>query len=461
MENPRVSCRVTTFLRYHPKGRRATNREFSSVTRPWEKALPFVALVILGLLIAQVLYLHEDFVEGQIYLHTVPAGAEIFMPQAGSVAGFNKKFLGRSPGPLPISIKERTRFTFNLELWGFEDKRVYVRTDELAAGPTYALKPKWGLASFLFYNLRDYVFCWLALILPPLFWFFWVRPQQRKKQAQAALWDSGKLQTGMQFHEYRLLDLLGEGAAGAVYLADKPAERSKERYTLKIFHRGQGKEDKDLETALSREFQNSAELSHPNIVYLLDWGIHRGYYYLVSEYVNGAPLDEISDFTLSDVCNWGHQLVGALSYAHSCLVVHRDIKPANILRTADDRVKVLDFGIAARTDGEEESGAGSIGYMAPEQASGAVTPASDYYSLGVTVYRLASGKMPFQGDDYFQVLASQATGRYKSLRSVVSDCPEALDELVNGLLQKEPEQRLQDPDQIRMLFEKAESQLMS
>jgi hypothetical protein len=431
---------------------------FGSVRRPWEKALPVVVLVALCLLAVQFVYSRQEQKAGYLYIHTLPSGARIFMTQAGSIQGVNKKLLARSPGPIPISIKERTRFTFNIELWGYEDKRVYVTRDEFAAGPSYTLDPKWGFSGLL-YHLRDYVFLWLAILLGPSFWLFWVRPQMRQKQAQEALWESDQLQTGMRFNEYRLLEKLGEGAAGAVYRADKPDEKSMESYTLKMFHRREGKQDEDVEAALSREFQNCAELSHPNIVYLLDWGIHRGYYYLVSEFVDGDPLDEASGFTLADICAWGQQLASALDYAHSQGVVHRDIKPANIMRTSDNRVKILDFGIAARSDSEEESGAGSIGYMAPEQASGTVSPAGDFYSLGVTVYRLASGEMPFQGDDYFQVLASQAAGQYKPITEVVSNCPESLGELLDGLLIKEPEQRLVDVDKIRLLFEEAVAEL--
>jgi tRNA A-37 threonylcarbamoyl transferase component Bud32 len=422
------------------------------VKRPWEKQLPVVILVTLCLLAAQFVYSRRDLKTGELYIHTSPSGALIFMTQAGSIAGVNKKLLARSPGPLPINIKERTRFTFNIELWGFQDKRIYVTREELSSGPTYTLEPRWPF-SWFFYHLRDYAFLWMASLFALSFWFVRVRPQKRNKQEQESLWVSGRPQTGMRFHEYRLLELLGEGAAGAVYRADKPGENKQESYTLKLFHRGD-KKDEELEATLRREFKNCAALSHPNIVYLLDWGVYRGYYYLVSEFIEGTPLDEVSDLTLLDLCLWGRQLTGALAYAHSQGVVHRDIKPANIMRTTDNTVKILDFGIAARKD-EEESGAGSIGYMAPEQAGGKVTPAGDFYSLGVTIYRLASGRMPFPGDDYFQVLAAQVTGNYDSLAELAPDCPEPLNELIAGLLEKEAENRLQDPEQIRLMFEEA------
>ena len=414
--------------------------------------MPVVILVTLCLLAIQFVYSRRDLKTGELYLHTVPSGAKIFMTQAGSIAGVNKKLLARSPGPLPINVKERTRFTFSIELWGYQDKRVYVTREELTSGPTYTLESKWPFSGFL-YHLRDYAFLWTAVLLVLSFWTFQVRPQKRSKKEQESLWDSGTLQTGMRFHEYRLLELLGEGAAGAVYRADKPDEAKKESYTLKLFHRGD-KKDEELEATLSREFQNCAALSHPNIVYLLDWGVYRGYYYLVSEYIKGSPLDEVSDFTLLDLCSWGRQLTSALAYAHSQGVVHRDIKPANVMRTSDNIVKVLDFGIAARKD-EEESGAGSIGYMAPEQAGGKVSPAGDFYSLGVTIYRLATGRMPFPGDDYFQVLAAQVTGKYEPLAELLPASPKPLNELIDGLLEKDSENRLQDPDLIRLKFEEA------
>lgn len=416
--------------------------------------------MVVGLLIGQFVYSRpKSLIEGQNYLHTVPSGAKIFMLQAGSVKGFNRKLLGRSPGPLPISAKERTRFTFNIELFGFESRRLYVKREDLVAGSTHELEPKWGPLSWLLYNVRDYAFLYLASLLGVAFWLFWVRPQRRKFEAQEALWQSGQLQVGMRFHEYRLRERLGKGAAGEVFRADKPGESSSEKYTVKIFHRLEGKEDKQLEAALAREFQNCSELSHPGIVYLLDWGVHRGYYYLVSEFIEGVPLDEVSTYGLEDVCRWGIQLVTALTYAHSQGVVHRDIKPANIIRTADNRVKILDFGIAAKTDSEEESGAGSIGYMAPEQASGVVSPASDFYSVGVTLYRLASGRMPFDGEDYFQILAAQAKGEFAPLASIVTDCPAKLDQVVRRLLVKDSEDRLTDLDEIRTLLTDAMAEI--
>lgn len=414
--------------------------------------MPVVILVTLCLLAVQLVFTREDLKPGNLYLHTVPSGANIFMTQAGSIAGVNKKLLARSPGPLPVNVKERTRFTFSIELWGYQDKRVYVTREELTSGPTYRLDPKWPFSRLL-YHLRDYSFLWAAALFALSFWFFRVRPQKQSLKEQESLWESGALQIGMRFHEYRLLELLGEGAAGAVYRADKPDEESRESYTLKMFHRGD-KKDEEMEATLSREFQNCAALSHPHIVYLLDWGVHRGYYYLVSEFIEGAPLDEVSDCTLLDLCHWGRQLTGALAYAHSQGVVHRDIKPANIMRTTDNNVKVLDFGIAARR-GEEESGAGSIGYMAPEQAGGQVSPAGDFYSLGVTIYRLASGRMPFPGDDYFQVLAAQVTGKYEPLAELLPACPKPLNELIDGLLQTDSELRLKEPEKIRLMLEEA------
>src|SRR5690606_17107411 len=96
-----------------------------------------------------------------------------------------------------------------------------------------------------------------------------------------------------------------------------------------------------------------------------------------------------------------------------------------------------------------------IGYMAPEQASGVVSPAGDFYSLGVTLYRLASGTMPFQGEDYFQILAAQAKGDFRPLADRVAGCPTQLNDLVNGLLRKEPAERLTDQQDICTLLSEA------
>lgn len=396
---------------------------------------------------------------GGLYIHTIPSGAGIFMPQAGSVAGMNNKLLAYSPGPLPISIEERSRFNFNLVLFGYQDLQVYLTRDELRAGPTLELTPRWGIFSKLLYHLRDYGLLWLVGIVWSVFWLVRVRPQQKAKLQQEALWVTGQLEVGMEFHQYRLLQLLGEGAAGAVYKADKPGHKSDGFYTLKVFHRQEGASDDKQEEALKKEFQNAAALTHPGIVYLLDWGVLRGYYYLVSEYVEGAPLNEIEDYTLYDVCLWGAQIAAALDYAHSCGVVHRDIKPANVLLDRGRRCKIVDFGIAARMDGTAEGGAGTIGYMAPEQAGGKVNPASDFYSLGVTLYRLASLRMPFQGDDPFQILAAQGLEQYQPLAELVPHCPKEFETVVDQMLRKEPSERLTDVVEIQDLLNKAASKL--
>jgi len=422
--------------------------------------VPLVVLFVLGFLASHYFCNRTPATEpGRFYLRTQPSGANVYMLQAGSVSGVNKKFLGRSPGPFPISLKERTRFTFIVELFGFEEEELLVKKEELSTGTVYPLTSRWGGLGHLLYFLRDNVFLLIAILAPIAFWLLRIRPQIRSSRAQEALWTTGRLEVGMMFHQYRLLELLGEGAAGAVYKADRPGEKNDGYCTLKIFHRKETGETEHQISALKREFQNSAELSHPNIVYLLDWGIHRGYYYLVSEFIDGVPLDKATGYTLTDVCRWGVQLAAALGHAHSQGVVHRDIKPANVLLTGDNRVKVLDFGIAARIESSSEHGAGSIGYMAPEQAGGTVAPASDFYSLGVTLYRLATGEMPFQGDDYFQILAAQGLGNYKPLRDYLPQCPIELQEAVDQLLKKEPSERLTDPARIRSLLEKAVDQL--
>jgi len=421
------------------------------VKRPWEKTLPFIFLAVVVLLAIQFYPTPKERRPGEIYLSTIPSGADIYMLQAGSIRGFNKKFLARSPGPLPVDIKERTRFTLTLELFGYHVEDLRIRQADLAAGPTIELRPKWGILSAMIYLARDYRYLLSALLLSFLFGLFEVRPQRRFQREQEELWRSGKLQPGLQLHEYQLVEKLGEGASGAVFRALKARSDPNRSFTLKVLLRDAGREPHELEETLNRELRTCAALGHPGIVDLHGWGVFRDYYYLVSEFVPGDTLDRVGRSSLADVCRWGIQITAALTYAHSQGVVHRDIKPANIIRTRDNQVKILDFGIAAQVGSAEESGAGSVGYMAPEQASGEVSAACDFYALGVTLYRLASASMPFQGEDLIQVLAAQAIGKYEPLDSLI-DCPAEFLELIDGLLQKEPRDR-PDAEQIQILLE--------
>ena len=418
-------------------------REFWTVKKPWEKSLPALLLVVLGLLVAQFLSFKEELLPDKIYIHTRPGGALVSSPGARSVYGFQLKPLAKAPGPIPLERSEKSRFTFILDLWGYEQEVLRLTPEDFERRIEVQLTPKVAIVVPALYFIRDYIYSFLALGLAALFALVVVRPQMKQRAHQSRLGKEGKLVPGLVLNDYRLVRKLGEGGAGSVFLCDKPEESKSVPYAVKFLLDGTGDE-----AAFQQECKTCRDLRHPGIVPLLDWGEGLGFHYIVFDFVDGKTLDTVEQPSVKEVCTWSLEVVSALNYAHRNRVVHRDIKPANILITAEGRAKILDFGIAATLDSEEHNSAGTAGFMAPEQLKGEVTPACDFYSLGVTIYRLLAGKPPFDGAGFFQIMAAQTTEDYQSLQEVRPDVPIELSELVDELLKAEPEERLKDPEEI-------------
>ncbi|MEQ9561037.1 MAG: serine/threonine-protein kinase, partial [Woeseiaceae bacterium] len=207
---------------------------------------------------------------------------------------------------------------------------------------------------------------------------------------------------------YRLIDLLGTGGMGNVYLAERDDRQFEHRVAIKLLH--PGRRDADMLRRFRTERQMLANLEHPNIARLLDGGeTETGIPYLVMEYVDGVPIDQFCDAgqrTLQQRLHIIKKVCLAIDYAHHNLVVHRDIKPSNILVTADGEPKLLDFGIGKFLNESaamftvavtrEGSGVMTPEYASPEQVrSKPVSIATDIYSLGVLMYKILCGRMPY------------------------------------------------------------------
>ena len=219
---------------------------------------------------------------------------------------------------------------------------------------------------------------------------------------------SGALRADSRLGPYRIIRLLGEGGMGEVWLASRDDGLYEGQVAIKTLHpyfAGGALRERFL-----REARVLGRLAHPNIARLLDAGIHDGVVYLVLEYVVGRPIDVACDEEKLDIAARLEiflQLCAAVAHAHSSLVVHRDIKPGNVLLTADGVPKLLDFGIASFYEpekGEPQSDLTRLTgriftpeYAAPEQVLGQeITTATDVYSLGVLLYVLLTGQLPYK-----------------------------------------------------------------
>jgi beta-lactam-binding protein with PASTA domain len=202
-----------------------------------------------------------------------------------------------------------------------------------------------------------------------------------------------------------------------------------------------------------REAQAAANLSHPNIVPVFDWGEDGGTYFIVMEFVDGQPLSQAlragGPMPPVRVAQLGAQVAAALSYAHRHGVIHRDVKPGNVLLTEDQQAKVTDFGIARAVNTEEsltQTGAvmGTATYFSPEQAEGiGVDSRSDIYSLGVVLYEMVAGRPPFLGDTPVSIASKHVRDRPPLLRDLNPTVPPALEAVIAKAMAKSPDLRYQ------------------
>jgi serine/threonine-protein kinase len=261
---------------------------------------------------------------------------------------------------------------------------------------------------------------------------------------------SNALGEGQSVGRYRIVEFLGAGAMGEVYLAlDPHIERRLAIKTVRLVGRPQEVEDR--KKRLLREARAAGRLLHPNVVALFDAGEIEGLLYLAFEFVEGTDLagriEKGPRLTLREVLRIVRQTAEALHYAHAEGIVHRDIKPSNILLDRAGRVKVADFGIAKMAGQNTEltvtgSVMGSPQYLSPEQIRGEeLDGRSDVFSLGVLLYELLSGKKPFAGESIttlvYQIL-HQEPGPVSELRAV----PPRLEELLRKMIAKNRDERL-------------------
>jgi len=245
---------------------------------------------------------------------------------------------------------------------------------------------------------------------------------------------------------YELEKLVGSGGMSNVFRAhDRLLERT---VALKILHE-QFTRDDDYVERFRREARSVAQLAHPNIVTVIDRGEQDGRQYIVFEFVEGENLKDLvahGALPVRDALGLILQVGYALAFAHDRGLVHRDVKPQNVLLNEDGQAKVTDFGIARSLDmqGVTQTGTvlGTSDYIAPEQARGQkVDPKTDMYSLGVVLYELLTGEVPFHGDNFVAVAMRHVHEPAPSVLDRRPDCPVRLDLAIQRAMAKDPADR--------------------
>jgi eukaryotic-like serine/threonine-protein kinase len=252
---------------------------------------------------------------------------------------------------------------------------------------------------------------------------------------------------------YRILRKLGTGGMANVYLAED--EVLGRRVAIKILNDKHAGDDQFVER-FRREAKNAAGLSHPNIVSIYDRGEAEGTYYIAMEYLDGRSMKELivarGPAPVHIAIDYARQILAAIRFAHRHGIVHRDIKPHNVLIDAEGRLKVTDFGIArAGTSQMTEAGSiiGTAQYLSPEQAKGApVDQTSDLYSVGVVLYELLTGVVPFSGDTPVEIAMKHLSSVPEPPSTKRADVPRDLDLVVMRALAKDPSERYQSAEEM-------------
>ena len=261
---------------------------------------------------------------------------------------------------------------------------------------------------------------------------------------------------------YEIIKTIGEGGMANVYLAnDTILDR---KVAIKVL-RGDLSNDEKFIRRFKREALSVSNLSHPNIVEVYDVGEEDGNYYIVMEYIEGKTLKQLLQkrgaLTLNEVIDIMTQLTDGLAHAHEAYIIHRDIKPQNIMIEDNGLVKITDFGIAMALNSTQltqtNSVMGSVHYLPPEQANGkGSTVKSDIYSLGILMYELLTGSVPFKGDTAVEIALKHMKEKVPSIRKQNPTIPKSVENIVLKATAKNPKNRY---DNVRDMYKDLQTAL--
>lgn len=244
---------------------------------------------------------------------------------------------------------------------------------------------------------------------------------------------------------YEILSKVGSGGMSDVY---KAKCHKLNRYVAIKVLKSEFSEDRNFVSKFRAEAQAAAALSHPNIVNIYDVGEENGLYYIVMELVEGITLKKYIDkkgrIDVKEAVSIAIQVAQGIQTAHSHHIIHRDIKPQNIIISREGKVKVTDFGIARASSFQtiSSNAVGSVYYISPEQARGSYSDErSDIYSLGITLYEMVTGMLPFEGDNTVAVALQHIQNELPSPRDYTPDLPISVEKIIYKCTQKKPERR--------------------
>ena len=249
---------------------------------------------------------------------------------------------------------------------------------------------------------------------------------------------------------YQIIKTLGEGGMANVYLAhDNILDRD---VAVKVL-RGDLASDEKFVRRFQREALSASSLSHPNIVEMYDVGEDDGQYYIVMEYVDGKTLKQVlkqrGHLSITEVVDIMLQVTDGMAHAHDAYIIHRDIKPQNIMILSNGMIKITDFGVATALNSTQltqtNSVMGTVHYLPPEQANGkGSTIRSDIYSMGIMMYELLTGLVPYKGDNAVEIALKHLKEPLPSARKQNPSIPQSLENVIIKATAKNPKNRYND-----------------
>lgn len=246
-------------------------------------------------------------------------------------------------------------------------------------------------------------------------------------------------------NRYEIIERIGSGGMADVY---KAKDSTLNRFVAVKVLKHEFSSDDDFVRKFRAEAQSAAGLSHPNIVGVYDVGEENGIYFIIMELIEGITLKNYIDMkgklSIREALNISVQVASGLSAAHAKRIIHRDIKPQNIIISRDGKVKISDFGIAKMADSKTvtTTAAGTVHYISPEQARGGFSDErSDIYSLGITMYEMVTGRVPFDGETNVAIALLHIQGEMTPPSEINPEVPRSLEKIILKCTQKKPERR--------------------